>query len=99
MVGPGVCRAAVVAGGESNDLGGPRVVHYAYGITYNTITHIIANTFAHFIADTITDTITDIIPDHRPPPIHPNRNPHPDPYFFTNPSPYPDGPSLLCPSR
>ena len=90
MVGPGVCGAAVVAGGKSNDLGGPRVVHYAYGITY-TITHIITNTITYAIAD------------HRPSlttsPIHPNRNPHPNPYFFTNPSPYPNGPSLLCPSR
>lgn len=86
MVGPGVCRATVVAGGKSDDLGGPRMVHYAYSITY-TITYAIAYTIAHFI------------PGHRLPPIHPNRNPHPDPYFFTNPSSYPDGPSLLCPSR
>ena len=94
MVGPGVCRATVVAGGESDDLGGPRMVHYAYRITY-TITHIIAYTITHIIAYTIAH----FIPGHRLPPIHPNRNPHPDPYFFTNPSPYPNGPSLLCPSR
>ena len=90
MVGPGVCRATVVAGGESNDLGGPRVVHYAYGITY-TITHIIHHIIHHTIAY------------RRPPlttsPIHPNRNPHPNPYFFTDPSPCTNGPSLLCPSR